>query len=201
MQVTTDPSGAWWTWWSPGSSEQVQLTIRGPNLDELQRLAEELCAQVRGVPGVDDAWVVPPSASLSVSCAADRDRCAKLGVNVADVERIIETATDGLRCGAVAHGENTVDVILRWPHELIRDVTSLAQLAVPSSENVRIRLGDLASVEVVSALPQILREQGSRVVVVKLTIRERDRAAVVAQARLQTERLFINPYSAQWSGQ
>jgi Cu/Ag efflux pump CusA len=201
LQVTSDPPGAWWNWWSAGSSEQVQLTIRGPDLDELNRLAEELCTQVRGVPGVDDAWVVPPSASLSMSCAIDRDRCATLGVNVADVERMIEAATDGLRCGRVAHGENTVDVILRWPGELVRDVTSLEQLAVPSSENVRIRLGDLARAEVVSAPPQILREQGSRVLVIKLAIRERDRAAVVARARSLTERLFIQPYSAQWSGQ
>src|SRR5205814_7846240 len=92
--------------------------IIGPDLDELERLAEQVKTMLAGVHGVENAGVLHIKGQVNLEFPIDRAQCALWNVSVADVHNVIETAVGGKPFTQMIEGEKSFDVSLRWPQRL-----------------------------------------------------------------------------------
>src|SRR5262249_25676490 len=101
-----------------GVKGENSVKIIGPDLDELERLAEQVKAELAKVRGVDNPGVLHIQGQVNLEFPIDRAQCSLWNVSVADVHNVIETAVGGKPFTQMIEGEKTFDVTLRWPERL-----------------------------------------------------------------------------------
>ena len=94
------------------------VKIIGPDLAELERLGDKVLHAISGVDGMVDAGVFHIMGQSNLTFPVDRQRCARWGVNVADVQDVIATAVGGKAFSQMIEGERSFDIALRWPERL-----------------------------------------------------------------------------------
>jgi hypothetical protein len=121
---------------SSASRGMVLVKIFGPDLDELGRLAKRTRQRLAKVEGITDVCVLHGGEEAHLELRVDREKCARWGVAVADVNRLIEAAVSGRAVTQMIEGEKMYDITLRWPDRLRRGETALLDLPVDVTANV-----------------------------------------------------------------
>jgi cobalt-zinc-cadmium resistance protein CzcA len=103
-----------------GVKGENSVKIFGPDLNELERLAEETKKILQGIAGIEDVGVYHVQGQKNLEFSIDRSKCSRWGISVADVENILQTAVGGKAVTQMIEGEKTFDITLRWP-EMLRD--------------------------------------------------------------------------------
>jgi cobalt-zinc-cadmium resistance protein CzcA len=186
-----------------GVKAAIGIKIFGDDLDVLARKADAVAAVLAKVRGAADINVEKISGLAYLQIEIDREKIARYGINVADVNEIIETAIGGKEASTVYEGLKVFGLAVRFPESARNDVEPIRQILVPSPSGALIPLGQLAKVEVVEGPAQISRDMGQRRIVVLCNITGRDIGGFVKEAREKIDAAVKLPpgYTMTWGGQ
>ena len=186
-----------------GVKGELVVKIVGPNLEELQRLADEVARVVARVPGAEDVAAERIMGQPELRFTMNRDMLARYGLRVADAEDALETALQGkLSTRLIDEQGRAVEVRIKpdLPENPTR--ADLASLAVPTADGARVPLGDVTVPTLQEGVTRVYREDGNRRVAVKTSVRGRPVVQFVrdASARLTRELKLPKGYRVEWSG-
>ncbi len=180
---------------------QVVIKVFGEDAVTLQQQVDAIIRKVIGVPGVARAFVDRAGDVPQSVIEIDRAAAGRHGLNVQDVEDVIETALGGKAATELWEGEKHFSVVLRLP-DSERALSRLPDIPVDTPEGPRVPLGQLASFKVASGAMNISRENGTRVKAVGVFIRGRDMGSVVADMQAKVAELTLpTGYTVNWSGE
>ena len=186
-----------------GSSADLAVIINGPDLKELGALAAQTLDVLRGVPGSADTSIEQEADQAQLRIVIDRLGVARYGINVGDVQDVIDLALGGSPITSVFEGDRRFDVVARFAPESRANPAAIAELLIPTRDGARVPLVQLADVRTSDGATIIARRENQRAVAVRTNIRGRDQGGFVAdaQARL-AEAVKLPPgYTVEWGGQ
>jgi heavy metal efflux system protein len=186
-----------------GSAADLAVIIRGPDLAKLRDVAQKTLAVVREVPGAADSAIEQEPDQAQLRLKIDRQAVARYGINVKDVEDVIEMAIGGRAAGTMFEGERRFDITVRYVPEARTNIAAIGNVMVPTHEGGRVPLSHLAEVKVVNGASIIARRENQRQITVRTNIRGRDQGSFVAEARKKFEAAVQVPtgYEVTWGGQ
>src|SRR5262249_36082629 len=124
-----------------GVKGENSVKIIGPDLDELERIAEQVKITLSTVPGIENAGVLRIKGQSNLEFPVDRDKCADWNVSVQDVQNVIQTAVGGGKPATqIVEGEKIFDLVVRWPPEWRSAQTAILNIPVDVT-NHRLRSG------------------------------------------------------------
>jgi cobalt-zinc-cadmium resistance protein CzcA len=185
-----------------GVRSDLAVKVYGDDLDVLGELGEQIEGLVAAIPGSADARVEQITGLPLLTIQADRERLARYGLNVADVQDIIEASLGGLQVGEVFEGDRRFDMVVRLPEALRTDLAAIERLPVPLPDNGYLPLGEVATLSIAPGPNQVSRENGKRRVVVTSNVRDRDLGSFVADVRREVEAEIALPegYWVEYGG-
>ena len=181
---------------------QIVIKVAGDDLVELKRVTEAVEREIKQVPGVYRAEIDRVGELPQLVIDIDRDRAARLGLNVQDIQDVIEAALAGKAATQLWEGERKFAVAVRLP-ESRRAITSLPQTLIPTPDGGYTQLGNVATIRQTSGAMNIAREAGRRTMAIGIFIKGRDMGSVVAdmQARVAQNVKLPPNYAIGWSGE
>jgi len=181
---------------------QVVIKVSGSDLDVLNRQAQAILGQVRGVEGVESAFIDRDGSLPQLQIEIDRDRAARYGLNVRDIDEVIETALGGRQVGELWEGDRRFPITLRLD-DADRDLQRLRTVPVGIGDGHTVTLSDVADFRMASGAINISRENAQRVKAVSIFIAGRDMGSVVADMRKRVDASVQLPegYRLEWSGE
>ena len=186
-----------------GVKSDVAIKLFGDDLDTLKSKADEITRIVGRIPGAEDVKAEQVSGLPQLQIKADRAAIARYGINVEDVNALIESLVAGKSAGLVYEGEQRFDLVVRLSEASARDVETIKGMLVPAPNGARIPLSQLANITLVEGPAQISREDTRRRIAVELNVRGRDIGSFVKDAQAAIDRdLKLPPgYYLTWGGQ
>ena len=189
---------------STGIRTPIGVKVFGKDLAELERLAREIEAVVKRVPGTSSAYAERISGGYYLNIEPERAQLARYGLTVGDLQDVIGSALGGETLTTTVEGRERFAVTLRYPRELRSDPQQIArEVLVTTANGAMIPLGQLARIEIAQGAPAIRTENALLSAYIFVDIRERDIGGYVADARQAVaEQVKFPPgYYATWSGQ
>ena len=160
---------------------QVVIKVFGADGAALRKDATAVLDAVSGTPGVARAFIDRAGQVPQLQITVDRQRAARYGLNVADIQDTIETALGGREATEIWEGEQRFGVVVRLPAEARADADTVRQIRVDTADGAHIRLADVADIGVRQGAMNISRESGSRVMAIGVFIRGRDMGSAVEE--------------------
>ena len=199
-----------------GVRADVAVKIFGDDMDVLVNTGKEIESVLSNIPGASDVRIEQVTGLPIMTIMPNREIIARYGLNVADVQKAIQTAMGGKISGQIFEGDRRFDLVVRLPETLRQDPDMLRQLPIPlpevksvkysmnnrmlrTAENMTdtsrsyIPLGELANIDVGMGPNQITRENGKRRVVVTANVRERDLGSFVQEAQNRIQEQVVIP--------
>ena len=189
---------------STGIRTPVGVKVFGPDLHELDRLAEEVVKVVHAVPGTTSAFAERQEGGHYVEITPDREALARYGLSMDDVQNVIAAALGGETVTTTVEGRERYSVNVRYPQALRDDPAAIAsQVLVPTMGGAMVPLGQIATVRVTMGPPSIRTENAQPVAYIYVDLQGRDLGGYVAEAaRKVAEQVAMPPgYHIEWSGQ
>jgi heavy metal efflux system protein len=162
-----------------GLKSALAVKVYGPDLQVLQDAALKIKTTLEKVPGFTDLVVVRELGQPSLLVHIDREKIARYGVNVSDVEAVIGAAIGGQPATQVIQGEKLFDLIVRMKPQFRSDPSSIGNLLVGTPEGQQVPLKDLANISVGNGASFIYREDNSRYIGIQYSVEDRDLASAV----------------------
>jgi len=181
---------------------QIVIKVFGDDLDQLKDLATQVLKQVEGVPGVARAFVDRLGELPQIQVRVDRARAARYGLNVADIQDVIESALGGKAVTQVWEGEQRFAVAVRLEEDQ-RKLSNMENLLIATPSGAYVPLSEVANFRTVGGLMNIARENGKRVFAIGVFIRGRDMGGVVSdmQSRVGQNVKLPEGVTVTWSGE
>lgn len=185
-----------------GVRSDIAIKIFGDDLETLKRAADRIGAIVKTIPGAEDVKVEATSGLPQLQIKPDRAAIARYGINVEDVNSLVESIIAGKEAGLVYEGEKRFSLVVRLAGESSRDVETIKNLLVSAPNGSRIPLAQLAEIKLVEGQSQISREDTRRRIGVELNVRGRDIGSFVKDAQIAIDRQVNLPpgYYVTWGG-
>jgi heavy metal efflux system protein len=186
-----------------GVRSQVAIKIFGDELAELKNVSEKVARILKSVQGSRDIRIERLSGQQALTVDIDRKAIARHGLNVADVQSIIETAIGGKDVTTLYEGERRYSVVVRFPAQVRQSAEAIGNTLLPTPGGAQVPLSSLASIQLVDGPAQISRESGKRRVVVGANVEGRDLAGFVTevQQRIDQELKLPEGYYFVYGGQ
>ena len=186
-----------------GIKSPVGIKIAGPDLAVIERLGTEVERVVKAIPGTSSAFSERVSGGRYIEIHPDRIAAARLGLSIADVQRIVAMAIGGENVGETVEGLQRFPINLRYPRELRDSLTDLRELPIVTMKGATVTLGQIAEIEIADGPPMIKSENARPNGWVYVDIRGRDLGGYVADAKKAVAEQVQLPagYSIAWSGQ
>jgi Cu(I)/Ag(I) efflux system membrane protein CusA/SilA len=143
-----------------GIKTPVGIKIAGPDLAELERVASEVEAVVKGVPGTLSAFAERTMGGNYIEFNLDRDAIARYGLRVGDVQEVLEVALGGMPLTTTVEGLERYDINLRYSRDFRENLEALRDIVVPTPAGAQVPLGQLARIETVHA-PMGIKSEGA----------------------------------------
>ncbi|SIN98878.1 cobalt-zinc-cadmium resistance protein CzcA [Singulisphaera sp. GP187] len=188
------------------------VKLIGNDLPTLETKGQELVNVLRTVKGIENVGLFHIVGQPNMEIDIDRDACARYGINVADVEAVVQVAIGGRAFTQMVEGEKLYDIVLRLPPELRDDPTVIGRIPIDvpgenGAQAVRIPLSQLATIN--SHTPgaaYIYRENNRRYIPVRFAVRDRDLASAIAEAQRKVDDpktgvQLPDGYKLEWSGE
>jgi cobalt-zinc-cadmium resistance protein CzcA len=187
-----------------GLKSALAVKIYGPDLNVLQSKALDIKRSLSQVPGFTELTVVRELGQPSLLIDVDRDQIARYGINVADVEAVVQAAVGGQAATQVIQGEKLFDLVVRMKPEFRENAKQIGNLLVGTPSGQQIPMSELANIHEAGGASMIYRENNSRYIGVQYSIEGRDlQSAVVAgQRSIQDISKSLPPgYRITWGGE
>ena len=182
---------------------QVVIKVFGDDTTEILKQVREVKRRISNIPGVADAFIDRDGEVPQVIVAVDREGAARYGINIQDVQDVIETALGGKSATEMWEGEKHFGVVVRLP-DSGRTIDQMQAILVDTPEGAKVPLSQLASFQRVSGPVNISREAGKQVKAVGVFIKGRDMGSVVADMQAATKDInekLGDGYYMTWSGE
>jgi len=188
---------------STGIRTQVGIKVFGPDLNVIERKSEEIKEVVRQVPGAVDLYAERTTGSPYLEMTVDRAAADRYGLNVADVEDVIETAIGGKNLATTIEGRQRFPVRVRYARDFRENPQQLGEVLVTGSNGAQVPLDKVVTLKSVMGPSMISSENGLLRGAVLLNVRGRDVGGFVEQAqRTVAAQVKMPPgYYIEWSGQ
>ena len=186
-----------------GLKTPVGVKISGPDIQVIQDLGRQVEQAVLQVPGTVSAYSERIAGGRYIEITPDRVQAARYGLNVADINEVVETALGGMNVTQTVEGRERYPVNLRFPHALRDDLEKLRELPLVTPTGAQIPLSQVAAVRIVDGPPMLRSENARLSGWTFVDIRGVDLGSYVRQAQqLVREQVRLPPgYSLTWSGQ
>ncbi|MDD5301425.1 MAG: efflux RND transporter permease subunit [Gallionella sp.] len=189
---------------STGIRTPIGIKVFGNNLEEMERVAKDIEAAVKNVPGTTSAFAERITGGFYLYIEPDRAALARYGLTVGEAQEVIATALGGETVTTTVEGLERFGVSVRYPRELRSTPEQIArEVLVPTMDGAMIPLGQLARVSIGKGAPSIRTENALLSAYIYVDIRDRDIGSYVAEARKAVAQQVKFPpgYYATWSGQ
>jgi heavy metal efflux system protein len=208
-----------------GVRSDVAVKLFGEDMDVLQQYGKQIEKEMKAIPGASDVKLEQSTGLPLMSITPKRAALARYGLNIADLQEVIEIAIGGKSAGEVFEGDKRFKIVMRLPENLRTDIGALQHLPVPlpkreengagkasfarvsfssrQESQAFVPLGELAEISIAPGPNMINRENGKRRVVVTANVRGRDLGSFVAEAQKQIDAKIKIPsgYWISWGGQ
>ncbi len=186
-----------------GVRSDVAIKLFGEDLDELKKTAEQIARTVKDVRGAEDVRIEQVAGLPQLQIKPDRAAIARYGINVADVNDLVESLVAGKPAGQIYEGEKRFNLIVRLQESVSRDTGLMKALLVPAASGARIPLAQLADISVIEGPAQISHDDTRRRIVVECNVRGRDIGSFVTEAQAVIGKQVKLPagYYLTWGGQ
>ena len=186
-----------------GVKGQLAIKVYGDDLKTLEAKGNEIVGVMKTVPGIADLGLFRVIGQPNLEFVVDRERAARYGINVADVQDAVETAVGGKAVSQVLQGEQRYDLVVRYqaPYRDTKEAIENIRLLTPAGE--RVSLAQLCKVRVLDGASEIYREENSRYVAIKYSVVGRDLGSAVEEAMSKVGQRVVLPagYHIDWAGE
>jgi cobalt-zinc-cadmium resistance protein CzcA len=185
-----------------GVKGELSIKIFGPDLDVLQKKAEEITRILGTIDGVRDLDYDHLTGQPQLRISVDREQANRYGITVGDVQNAIEVATTGQKVSEILEGERRFPLVMKLAAGTAPPLDRLENLLVSSPTGARLPLSQLTHIDTGAGFGQILREDNQRRIGVKWSVRGRDMGSMVAEAQRKVAAAVELPegYGMVWSG-
>jgi cobalt-zinc-cadmium resistance protein CzcA len=193
-----------------GVRSDVAVKLFGDDMEVLDKTATTIAAAMTSIPGASDVKVEQTEGLPVLTVQIDRDKTARYGLNVGDVQETVATAIGGKEAGTMFQGDRRFDIVVRLPENLRNDLEAMKRLPISlpraGNENGRVNfipLGEVATLELAPGPNQVSREDGKRRIVISANVRGRDIGSFVSEAEKVIQQRVKIPvgYWTTWGGQ
>jgi cobalt-zinc-cadmium resistance protein CzcA len=186
-----------------GVRSQVAVKIFGDDLEQLKKLGGQIGLILANTTGSTDLRIEQVSGQNYLNIKINRDAIARYGINVSDVNDVIETAIGGKEASLVFEGERRFPLVLRYPVQYRSNVSEIEKITLTSPNGALVLMRDLAEISIIDGPAQISRESGKRRLVIGVNVNGRDLGGFVkeAQEKIAREVPLPNGYTLDWGGQ
>lgn len=193
-----------------GVRSDVAVKIFGDDMDAMNATAEQISSVLSGISGAADVKVEQTTGLPMLTVKIDREKVARLGVNVGDVQEALSIAVGGREAGMLFEGDKRFDILVRLPESVRNDIEIIKKIPIrlPTLEGTQpgtpgyTQLGDVATFTLAPGPNQISRENGKRLVIVTSNVRGRDIGSFVTEAQQKVQSIVKVPtgYWISWGG-
>jgi cobalt-zinc-cadmium resistance protein CzcA len=186
-----------------GLKSALAVKVFGPDLNTLEAKGKAIRAVLQHVRGIRDVTLVHELGQPSLSIQIDRGKIARYGINVDDVNSLIQTAIGGDVATTVVQQEKEFDLVVRLAGKYRDDPSAIGNILVATPGGQHIPLKELADISVSNGASFIYREGNSRFIGVQFSVEGRDLAGAVEDAMAQVSRKVDLPqgYRVDWGGE
>ncbi|MDQ6609538.1 MAG: efflux RND transporter permease subunit, partial [Bacteroidota bacterium] len=186
-----------------GVNAALAVKIFGPDFQTLDSLSKSVMSQLSTVKGIEDLGILRNLGQPEFRIELDQQRMAFYGVNTADANAVIEMAIGGKAATELYEGERKFDVRVRYQKEFRDAQDKIENLMVPAQDGTKVPLKQIANIRTLTGPAFIYRDNNTRYIAVKFSIRERDLGSTIAEAQKKVEAAVHLPksYSMTWNGE
>ncbi len=186
-----------------GVKGENTVKVVGPDLHVNEKKADEIVDVMAKVRGVEDLGMFHSLGQPDVRITPDREQCGRYGLNVGDVEAVVQAAIGGQSVTQVYEGEKHFDLTVRWAYPFRKDLSAIRSILISTPAGQQVPLGQIASVTEQDGPSLIYREDNRRYSPVKFSVRGRDLASTIAEAQARIEKEVKLPYDThlEWAGE
>ncbi len=185
-----------------GARQDVVVKIFGEDLDTLASYAAKLGSLVNTVEGAQDLYIEPVTGLPQIIIDYNRNEIARYHLDIADINRVVNTAFAGQTTGQVYEGERHFDLVVRLAGDKRKDLKDVQNLLIPAPDGAQIPLSQLADVAIKDGPNQVQREDAKRRIIVGFNVRGRDVESIVGELQSKVENKIHFPpgYYASYGG-
>lgn len=185
-----------------GVKGAIVAKVYGKDLNETERLAEEIYRTMKPIRGIADLGVLKNIGQPELQINIDEDRLARYGVAKDDVQSIIEMAIGGKAASQVYEEERKFNLVVRYDKPFRDNTESIGKIKVPTDDGGMIPISELATIKTITGPLIIYRENHVRYCAVKFSVRDRDMGSAVDESREKVAKAVLLPegYKIEWSG-
>ncbi len=186
-----------------GLKSLLAVKIFGGDLATLEAKARQVKSVISKVPGIADITVVRELGQPSLTVVPNREKIAQYGLNVDDINTLVETAMGGKAASEVIQGERQFDLVVRMQEPFRKDADAIRNLLIATPDGQHLPLSQFADIQVNNGASFIYREANSRFIGVQFSVRNRDLAGAVEEARRAVAKEVPLPvgYTYDWGGE
>jgi len=186
-----------------GLKSSLAVKIFGSDLETLEAKAEAVRKVIANVSGITDITLVRELGQPSLTIEPDRAKLAQYGLNVADINTLIETAIGGSPATKVIQGERSFDLVVRLQEPFRQNMDAIKNLLISTPDGQHLPLSQFADIKISKGASFIYRESNSRFVGIQFSVEGRDLASAVqeAQAKVQVAVPLPIGYTFDWGGE
>ncbi len=186
-----------------GVNASLAVKIFGPDFHTLDSTARVVKGVLKNVRGVDDLGILRNLGQPEFRIELDQQKMAQYGISVADANAVIEMALGGKAATQLYEGERKFDIRIRYEKDWRDTPNKIAQLRVPTQDGVKIPLSEIATMRTLTGPAFIFRDNNTRYIAVKFSVRGRDLGSTIADAQQKVKAALKLPkgYSMTWNGE
>jgi heavy metal efflux system protein len=186
-----------------GTKAQLILKLFGEDMDLLKSKADEIAKTLSSVKGGTDLMTEKVSGQPYLTISIDRSKIARYGLNIKDVQNVIEIAVAGKSASKFYEENRSFDITVRLPEEKRNSIETIENILVPTKTGMNIPLAQLADVKMIEGPVQISRQDGIRRIGIEMNVSGRDIGGFVAEAKQKIKENVQLPagYYIIWGGQ
>jgi len=186
-----------------GVPASLAVKIFGPDFQTLDTLADKVQATLGKIQGVEDLGVLRNLGQPEFRIELDQEKMALYGVNTADAQSVIEMAVGGKAATQLYEGERKFDIRIRYQKDYRNTQEKIEQLMVPTQDSSKIPIKEISTIKTLTGPAFVYRDNNSRYIPVKFSIRGRDLGSTIAEAQKQVASVVKLPegYRMTWNGE
>jgi len=166
-----------------GARGDVAVKIFGEDLTTLIKNGEKIGKVMGSINGAEDVSVQQIEGLPQLQIKIDRNKIAKYGINVDDINEVIETALGGKQAGVIFEGDRKFDIVIKYGDEYKNNINEVKNILVTSSTGLKLPLSELADIEVKDGYSEISRDDGKRRILIQCNVRGKDIETFISELK------------------
>ncbi len=186
-----------------GSAADLAINIQGYDINRMRGMADTIKTIVRTMQGATDVGMEQEGQQAQLNIRINRKEAARYGINIADIQNMIEAAIGGKSVGSIYDGDKRYDIVVRYLPEQRNNLDAIKTIQIPSASGELIPMNQLATISLIDGETNLYRADGKRLLIVKTNIQGRDQGGFVAEAREKISKVLKLPqgYTVAYGGQ